>query len=250
MVLGPKTLCSNCSQRFRSDYTAAPPCDSEGKFLPTGAPVEGDGPDAEADAGVAAPKAEVATAEADPNVLSPLPAQEYGGWFLEGWVGAPTSERLEARAGSLRDLTGDLTGDPLRAVLILLDDADLPCARLVCRAFREHSSPAQKKCRVDFLRTRTLTVFAWESLPGFVVAHPPPCQAAKRMLRLAASIGCVEVLVELVDNRQCPLIDDACAAAAGKGHLRALSWLHYRGCRWFSGTCSIAAKKGHLEVLR
>jgi len=46
---------------------------------------------------------------------------------------------------------------------------------------------------VDFLRTRTLTVFAWESLPGFVADLP-------NILLHAASIGCVEVLEELVDN--------------------------------------------------
>mmetsp|Transcript_38717 Transcript_38717/g.95732 ORF Transcript_38717/g.95732 Transcript_38717/m.95732 type:complete len:83 (+) Transcript_38717:134-382(+) len=60
-----------------------------------------------------------------------------------------------------------LAGDLLGAILKLLDDADLPCARLVCRAFRDHSSPALKKCRVDFLRTRALAVFAWERMPNF-----------------------------------------------------------------------------------
>jgi hypothetical protein len=40
------------------------------------------------------------------------------------------------------------------------------------------------------------------------------------------------------------------AAAAGKGHLGALAWLHSRGCPWDSKTCSAAAAGGHLEVLR
>jgi hypothetical protein len=50
--------------------------------------------------------------------------------------------------------------------------------------------------RPDFLRTRALVVFAWERMPGFVLDLPS-------MFRLAASVGCVCVLEELVDNRQC-----------------------------------------------
>jgi hypothetical protein len=154
------------------------------------------------------------------------------------------SARLLARAESaLPPLLRALTGDPLFAVLKLLGDADLPCARLVCRAFRDHSSPALKKCRGDFLRTRALVVFAWARMPGFVTALP-------RMLTLAASVGCVGVLEELVDIRQCALAADACEAAAKGGHLDALAWLHSRGCPWDSYTCYHAAAGGHLEVLR
>ncbi|KAJ1629245.1 hypothetical protein T492DRAFT_873782 [Pavlovales sp. CCMP2436] len=95
-------------------------------------------------------------------------------------------------------------------------------------AFRDHSSPALKKCRVDFLRTRVLVT----------------------LLYLAASIGCVSVLEELVDNWHCELSVEACAAAARKGHLDALVWLHSRSCAWESDVCGIAALGGHLEVLR
>jgi hypothetical protein len=70
-----------------------------------------------------------------------------------------------------------LGGDLLRHVVKFFDDADLPCLRLVCRAFRDHSSPAQKKCEVDFFRTRALTVFAWESMPGFVILYARTCRA-------------------------------------------------------------------------
>jgi len=96
---------------------------------------------------------------------------------------------------------------------------------------------------VDFLRTHALTVFAWEHMPGLVYDM-------SAMLRLAASAGCVEVLAELVENRQCPLAADACAAAAGKGHLGALGWLNSRGCPWDNQPCHHAVKGGHLEVLR
>jgi hypothetical protein len=140
-----------------------------------------------------------------------------------------------------------LAGDPLRAVVQLLGDADLPCFRLVCTAFRDHSSKPEKKCIVDFFRTRALVVFAWERMPGFV---PGGANGLRRMLSLAASVGCVEVLVELVDNRQCGLSAVACAAAAGKGHLGALAWLHSRGCPWDFQICYRAAAGGHLEVLR
>jgi len=108
-----------------------------------------------------------------------------------------------------------LESDPLRHILELPGDADLPCTRFACRAFRDHSSPALKKCRVDFLRTRVLAVFAWASMLDFVVELPT-------MLLRAVSVGCVEVLAELVYNRQCPLTAaGACSVAAEKGHLGA-----------------------------
>jgi hypothetical protein len=154
------------------------------------------------------------------------------------------SARLVADAESaLPPLLRALTGDPLRTVAKLLRDAALTCFRLVCRAFRDHSSPALKKCRGDFLRTRALVVFAWARMPGFVAALPS-------MLSLAASVGCVGVLVELVDIRQCALAAAACEAAAKGGHLDALVWLHSRGCPWDVYTCYLAAVGGHLEVLR
>jgi hypothetical protein len=157
------------------------------------------------------------------------------------------SARLEARAESaLPPLIRALAGDPLSAVLKLVDDADLPCARLVCKAFRGHSSPAQEMLREDFLRTRALAVFAWERMPGFVITEDAHGWS---MLTIAASVGCAGVLAELVDNRQCELTAYACEAAAEKGHLDALAWLHSRGCPW-GWTCREAACEGHLEVLR
>jgi hypothetical protein len=159
---------------------------------------------------------------------------------------------------ALAPLLRFLAGDPLRAVAKLLPGADLTPFRLVCTAFRDHSSKPEKKCRGDFLRTRPLTVFAWERMPGFVDAS---CwHALARTLLLAASIGCVGVLEELVDKRQCVLTIFTCAKAAGKGHLGALAWLHTRGagrsrgrsrvCPWDANTCSYTAMGGHLEVLR
>ncbi|KAJ1617700.1 hypothetical protein T492DRAFT_893260 [Pavlovales sp. CCMP2436] len=108
-----------------------------------------------------------------------------------------TSARLEAAAeAALPPLLRALAGDPLRAILKLLGGADLTCARLACKDFRDHSSPAQEVIpRVDFLRTRALVVFACGRMPGFVRNLP-------RMLRLAASVGCVSALEELVDHRQ------------------------------------------------
>jgi hypothetical protein len=134
------------------------------------------------------------------------------------------SARLVARAdAALPPLLRALNGDLLRAVAKLIADADLPCFRLACKAFRDHSSPAQEMRRTAFLRTRTLVVFAWASMRGFATDLPT-------MLRLAAFVGCEDVLEELVDNRQCALTVGACAAAAGKGQLGALGWLHSRGC--------------------
>ncbi len=40
-----------------------------------------------------------------------------------------------------------------------------------------------------------------------------------------------------------------CAAAARKGHLSILKYLHANGCPWDSDTCLQAALSGHLQVL-
>ncbi|KAJ1630120.1 hypothetical protein T492DRAFT_1005802 [Pavlovales sp. CCMP2436] len=103
------------------------------------------------------------------------------------------------------------------------------------------------------LRTRALAVFALEYMPGFVDDN---ARYWSTTLPLAAYVGCVGVLEELVDNRQCELTAYASTAAAGKGHLDALTWLHSRGCPWDTNvdwpcnTCRSAAAGGHLEVLR
>jgi hypothetical protein len=154
------------------------------------------------------------------------------------------SARLEADAeAALPPLLRILPGDPLRIILKLLGGADLTCARLACRDFRDHSSLAQELLRPDFLRTRALAAFAWELMPGFVMGLP--C-----MIRLAASVGCVGALEELVDNRQCELTVVACYAAATEGQLDALTWLHSRCCPWDLRICHSAARGGHLEALR
>ncbi|KAJ1626624.1 hypothetical protein T492DRAFT_909968 [Pavlovales sp. CCMP2436] len=172
------------------------------------------------------------------------------------------STRLLARAESaLPPMLRALGGDLLHAIFKVLDDADLPCVRLACKAFRDHSSPAQEKCRVAFLRTHALVVFAFERMPGFVPEATPPGAESDDdddleddepipLLSLAASIGIVGVLAELVDNRQCELTADACAAAAGRGNLDALVWLRNRGCPWDKLTSQLAAFEGHLQVLR
>ncbi|KAJ1617135.1 hypothetical protein T492DRAFT_894216, partial [Pavlovales sp. CCMP2436] len=167
------------------------------------------------------------------------------------------SARLVACAeAALPPLLRYLAGDPLHAVAKLLADAGLSCFRLACKAFHDHSSPAQERHRAAFLRTQALVVFAWTSMPGFVLYLPI-------MLCFAASVGCVDVLEELVDNRQCALTAGACTAAAGEGQLGALGWLrsrgwhletlryaHEHGCPWDTLTCYYAALGGHLEVLR
>ncbi|KAJ1615705.1 hypothetical protein T492DRAFT_897029, partial [Pavlovales sp. CCMP2436] len=163
--------------------------------------------------------------------------------------GGPSSERprgaVEAAfEAALARLLRTLASDPLRAILKLLVGVDLTCARLACRDFLDHSSPAQEAMpRSGFLRTRTLAMFAWDYIPGFVLD-------LSRMLRLAASVGCVGVLEKLVDNLQCELTASACAAAAKNGQLGALTWLRSRGCPWDHNSCRNSAAGGHLEVLR
>jgi hypothetical protein len=187
----------------------------------------------------------MAEAALDESELSPLLralTMAAGGAGAQPAAGGASAELAVPAESELSPLLSALDGDTLRAIMQLLGDADLTCFRLVCRAFRDHSSPALKKCRGDFLRTRALAVFACARMPGFVTGMP-------RMLTLAASVGCVGVLEELVDIRQCALAAAACEAAAKGGHLDALAWLHSRGCPW-GVTCYRAAQGGHLEVLQ
>ncbi|KAJ1630467.1 hypothetical protein T492DRAFT_871728 [Pavlovales sp. CCMP2436] len=179
--------------------------------------------------------------------------------------GGGNRPRLVAAAEAL-PLLHALAGDPLRAILKLLGGADLA-------DFRDHSSPAQEMMRRSgFLRTRSLTVFACECMPDLLVA-------VWRMPLLAASVGCVGALEELVDNRQCELtvlryanehgclwdsstcyhaaayghleaLRQTCEKAAEGGQLEALRYAHEHGCPWDGHTCWRAAQGGHLEVLR
>jgi hypothetical protein len=101
-----------------------------------------------------------------------------------------------------------------------------------------------------------------------------------QMLALAASVGCVAALAELMDARGCAAgpadpYARACRAASAHGQLEALVWLRGRGCPWSTAsallveaisrccgtctsmaapmgedTCMRAAEGGHLEVLR
>eukprot|EP00302_Diacronema_sp_CCMP2436_P021483 CAMPEP_0179970858 /NCGR_PEP_ID=MMETSP0983-20121128/35593_1 /TAXON_ID=483367 /ORGANISM="non described non described, Strain CCMP 2436" /LENGTH=333 /DNA_ID=CAMNT_0021885693 /DNA_START=424 /DNA_END=1422 /DNA_ORIENTATION=+ len=62
---------------------------------------------------------------------------------LERAAPQAASTRLLARAESaLPPMLRALGGDLLHAIFKVLDDADLPCVRLACKAFRDHSSPA------------------------------------------------------------------------------------------------------------
>ena len=74
------------------------------------------------------------------------------------------------------------------------------------------------------------------------------------MLALAATVGCVDVLAELMDVRGCARSPDPdgqmCCAAASHGHLEVLRYAHEHGCPWDTDTCTCAAQGGHLEMLR
>ena len=48
----------------------------------------------------------------------------------------------------------------------------------------------------------------------------------------------------------CPWDEDACARAAGGGHLEVLKWLRAEGCPWSLWACEWAAWGGHQEVMK
>jgi hypothetical protein len=67
--------------------------------------------------------------------------------------------------------------------------------RLACRTLHDHAEPTGRLSRVGFLRTRALAVYAYDELPGFVLADKA------QMLALAAGVGCAAVLAELYNNQ-------------------------------------------------
>ena len=146
-------------------------------------------------------------------------------------------------------LLGALAGDPLRAIARLLAHEDRFRARLACTTLRDNCEPPASLClsRVAFLRTRALAAYACDELAGFLLAD------RTRMLALAASVGCVGALAELMEARGCGAGADsarACCAAASHGQLEALVWLRDRGCLWDASVCERSAGGGHLELVR
>jgi hypothetical protein len=114
---------------------------------------------------------------------------------------------------------------------------------------RGHAEPMTAPIsRTAFLGTHSLVVYACDALPGFMLANK------MKMLALAATVGSVAVLAELMDVRGCTGLNDfngrVCSAAAAHGKLEALVWLRARDCSWDEATSSSAARGGHLEVLR
>ena len=171
------------------------------------------------------------------------------------------SERLRARLAAVDEpsaaesqLLSVLVGDPLRIVArFLLADEDRFCFRLACKTTRDHCDRPVSSAisRAAFLRSRSLAVYACDELPHFMLDDKV------QMLALAAAVGCVAVLAELMDVRGCGAAEGlpyrgvvACRTAASHGRLEALVWLRGRGLEWDTSVCAVSSAGGHLEVLR
>lgn len=138
--------------------------------------------------------------------------------------------------------------DAHRLISALLDNADLPSLRAVCRALRAQSRPPPRALpRAAMLRTPQLVAYAWD-LRGFRSPTFPRGEQ-RRLFRNAARVGNVAVLAWL-RGRRCAWDAETCAAAAEGGHQLALRWARERGCAWDARTCSAAAAGGHLAVLQ
>jgi hypothetical protein len=163
---------------------------------------------------------------------------------------AATSARLAAadERAATQPPCSALVGDPLRTIARLLPDADRFRMRLACRLMRDHAEPMTAPIsRVTFLCARSLAVYACDALPGFMLPD------TLEMLALAAHVGCVAVLAELMDARGCTgrdLDGRVCCAAAACAQLEALVWLRGRGLSWNTRVCASAAAGGYLKVLR
>jgi hypothetical protein len=75
------------------------------------------------------------------------------------------------------------------------------------------------------------------------------CEWSEKTIGGAAFLGNLEMVKYCVEN-QCPMDADACAKAAGGGHLECLKYLHEEaGAAWTSRTAGWASLDGQLHIL-
>ena len=75
------------------------------------------------------------------------------------------------------------------------------------------------------------------------------CKWSSHTIYAAAEQGNLEMVKYCVANK-CPMYEDACAYAAGNGHLEVLKYLREEvKAPWDSRTASWAAENGHLHIL-
>jgi len=152
-----------------------------------------------------------------------------------------------------------------------LDDDDLLCFRLACRALAAarpgptstaRSAMASTKARAEWARhaldiepctivgacTRAAARGDLELL-RWLRKHEAPCDACA-CVAAAAEAGHVDVLLWLA-RKGCaaPASSCACDAAARIGNLGALQAMRANGFPWGTSTCAAAAGGGHLELL-
>jgi hypothetical protein len=75
-----------------------------------------------------------------------------------------------------------------------------------------------------------------------------PCPGTK-LHAAAASRGHLH-LIQWLHASSCPWDETLCASAAQHGHLDVLKWARENGALWDKWTCAYAAKSGHLAVLQ
>ncbi|AJF97485.1 ankyrin repeat protein [Pandoravirus inopinatum] len=81
------------------------------------------------------------------------------------------------------------------------------------------------------------------------VARANGCPWDKRACDAAAIKGRLGILAWLHANG-CPWDEWTCACAAAGGHLDVIKWLRDKGCPWDPRTCACAARCGHVGILR
>ena len=75
------------------------------------------------------------------------------------------------------------------------------------------------------------------------------CKWDSRTINAAAEQGNLEMVKYCVAN-ECPIDEEACAYAAGNGHLEVLKYLREEvKAPWDLGTATWAAQNGHLHIL-
>jgi hypothetical protein len=119
----------------------------------------------------------------------------------------------------------------------------LPCA---------HSSPALKKCRRDFLRTRALAVYAWARAHARLRRCPAEHAPPRRVRRLRGrSPGAGRHLTTGSTGSQ-TAARALLLLGRGSGSRDALAWLRSRGCPWgYTHTvCFDMAARGAPRVLQ
>ncbi|KAL6076959.1 Ankyrin repeat domain-containing protein [Balamuthia mandrillaris] len=127
-------------------------------------------------------------------------------------------------------------------VLRLLPRDAVGVAARTCRRWFS-SCPEELRYRLSARGAcSSLALLQWALGNGYSLQHNTIAAAARK--------GQLEVVRWLHEERGREWAEDICAEAARHGHLEVLKWVREQGCPWNADVCLQAALNGRVEVLR